>query len=142
MQGYWNKEQETQQAFTADGYFKTGDIAVSSSDGYLTIVDRKKDIILVSGFNVYPNEIENILASHSAILECAVIGIPDSHSDEAVKAVIVLAQDVALEENLLKQEIIAHCKKQLTSYKVPRTIEFVESLPKSTVGKILRRELR
>ncbi|MBE8167986.1 MAG: AMP-binding protein [Shewanella sp.] len=142
MKGYWNNEYETQQAFTTDGYFKTGDIALRSSDGYLTIVDRKKDMILVSGFNVYPNEVENILASHSAILECAVIGIPDSHSDESVKAVIVLVQDIAIEESQLKQEIIAHCKKQLTSYKVPRMIEFVESLPKSTVGKILRRELR
>ncbi|WP_394203117.1 AMP-binding protein [Shewanella waksmanii] len=141
MQGYWNKPEETAKVMTQDGYFKTGDIALATKDGLHKIVDRKKDMIIVSGFNVYPNEVEDILSSHDAVLECAVVGVSDEHSGEAVKAVIVLADPNAIEDDA-KQQLQQYCREQLTAYKVPKIIEFVASLPKSTVGKILRRELR
>jgi long-chain acyl-CoA synthetase len=137
MAGYWNRPEETANVMTADGYFRTGDIGVMDENGYTKIVDRKKDMILVSGFNVYPNEIEEVIASHAGVLECAVIGVPDSRSGEAVKAFIVKK-----DPNLTAEEVIKFCTTQLTGYKVPKQIEFRTDLPKTNVGKILRRELR
>jgi long-chain acyl-CoA synthetase len=136
MAGYWKKPEETEKAIR-DGWFLTGDIGVMDADGYFTIVDRKKDMIVVSGFNVYPNEVEDCLASHPGILEAAVIGVPDEGTGEAVKAFVV-----ARDRGLTEQDIRAHCKAHVTAYKVPRRVEFRETLPKSNVGKILRRELR
>lgn len=141
MQGYWHKAEETANVMTKDGFFKTGDIGIASVDGYHTIVDRKKDMIIVSGFNVYPNEVEDVLANHELVLECAVVGVEDERSGEAVKAVIVLKQPPT-DIEAVKQTINDYCRSQLTAYKVPRIIEFTEQLPKSTVGKVLRRELR
>ncbi|WOT05903.1 AMP-binding protein [Shewanella youngdeokensis] len=141
MLGYWNNAAETNQVMTAEGFFKTGDIAVALSDGFYKIVDRKKDVIMVSGFNVYPNEVEDVLASHDAVLECAVIGIENDRSGEAVKAVIVL-DNPKLDHSQVKADIAQYCREHLAAYKNPKVIEFVDSLPKSTVGKTLRRELR
>ena len=137
MAGYWNRPEETANVMTSDGYFRTGDIGVMSADGYTKIVDRKKDMILVSGFNVYPNEIEEVIASHPGVLECAVIGVDDARSGEAVKAFVVKK-----DPNVTAEDIIKFCGTQLTNYKVPKQIEFRTSLPKTNVGKILRRELR
>ena len=137
MRGYWNKPEENAKAFTPDGYLRTGDVAVMDDKGYFKIVDRKKDMILVSGFNVYPNEIENVVALHPGVMEVACIGVPDDKSGEAVK-VFVVKKDPGLTVEALRE----HCKQNLTGYKVPKLIEFRESLPKSPVGKILRRELR
>jgi long-chain acyl-CoA synthetase len=137
MAGYWNRPDETAKVMTADGYFRTGDIGVMTPDGYTKIVDRKKDMILVSGFNVYPNEIEEVIASHPGVLECAVIGVPDPRSGEAVKAFVVKK-----DPNLSAEDVIKFCGTQLTNYKVPKQIEFRTNLPKTNVGKILRRELR
>ncbi len=137
MAGYWNRPEETANVMTADGYFRTGDIGVMAPDGYTKIVDRKKDMILVSGFNVYPNEVEEVIASHPGVLECAVIGVQDAKSGEAVKAFIVKK-----DPNLTAEDIIKFCHEQLTNYKVPKQIEFRTGLPKTNVGKILRRELR
>jgi long-chain acyl-CoA synthetase len=137
MAGYWNRPEETAKVMTADGFFRTGDIGVMDEKGYTKIVDRKKDMILVSGFNVYPNEIEEVIASHPGVLECAVIGIPDSKSGEAVKAFVVKK-----DPNLTAEDVIKFCHGQLTGYKVPKHIEFRTDLPKTNVGKILRRQLR
>ncbi len=137
MAGYWNRPDETANVMTSDGYFRTGDIGVMDADGYTRIVDRKKDMILVSGFNVYPNEIEEVIASHPGVLECAVIGVQDAKSGEAVKAFIVRK-----DQSLTAEEVIKFCGTQLTAYKVPKQIEFRTDLPKTNVGKILRRELR
>ena len=137
MAGYWNRPEETAKVMTADGYFRTGDIGVMDADGYTKIVDRKKDMILVSGFNVYPNEIEEVIAGHPGVLECAVIGVQDARSGEAVKAFIVRK-----DPNLTAEDVIKFCSTQLTGYKVPKQIEFRNALPKTNVGKILRRELR
>jgi long-chain acyl-CoA synthetase len=137
MAGYWNRPDETANVMTPDGYFRTGDIGVMDERGYTKIVDRKKDMILVSGFNVYPNEIEEVIASHPGVLECAVIGVVDARSGEAVKAFVVKK-----DPNLTGEDIIKFCGTQLTNYKVPKQIEFRTSLPKTNVGKILRRELR
>ncbi|QOZ23186.1 long-chain fatty acid--CoA ligase [Bradyrhizobium sp. CCBAU 51753] len=137
MVGYWNRPDETARVMTADGYFRTGDIGVMDEKGYTKIVDRKKDMILVSGFNVYPNEIEEVIASHPGVLECAVIGVPDAKSGEAVKAFVVKK-----DPNLTAEDIIKFSATQLTAYKVPKQIEFRTDLPKTNVGKILRRELR
>ncbi len=137
MAGYWNKPDETARVMTTDGYFRTGDIGVMAPDGSIRIVDRKKDMILVSGFNVYPNEIEEVLASHPGVLECAVIGVEDAKSGEAVKAFIVRKNP-----NVTAEDIIKFCQGQLTNYKVPKQIEFRTELPKTNVGKILRRQLR
>jgi len=137
MAGYWNRPDETARVMTADGYFRTGDIGVMAPDGYIKIVDRKKDMILVSGFNVYPNEIEEVIAGHPGVLECAVIGVPDEKSGEAVKAFIVKK-----DQNLTAADVTKYCHEQLTNYKVPRHIEFRTELPKTNVGKILRRQLR
>jgi long-chain acyl-CoA synthetase len=137
MSGYWNRPDETAQVMTADGFFRTGDIGIMTPDGYTKIVDRKKDMILVSGFNVYPNEVEEVIASHPGVMECAVVGVPDSRTSEAVKAFVVKK-----DPDLTAEEVIKFCHTQLTNYKVPRQIEFRTSLPKTNVGKILRRELR
>ncbi|RIK97796.1 MAG: long-chain fatty acid--CoA ligase [Proteobacteria bacterium] len=137
MAGYWNRPDETAKVMTPDGYFRTGDIGIMDENGYIKIVDRKKDMILVSGFNVYPNEVEEVIASHPGVLECAVIGIPDEKSTEAVKAFVVKK-----DPNVTAQDIIAFAATELTNYKVPKHIEFRSDLPKSNVGKILRRELR
>ena len=137
MAGYWNNPSETAQAMTADGFFKTGDIGIMDERGFTKIVDRKKDMILVSGFNVYPSEIEGVVAAHPGVLECACIGVPDEHTGEAVK-LFVVRRDPALTE----AELMAYCREQFTGYKKPKSIEFRTELPKSNVGKILRRELR
>ncbi len=137
MKGYWNRPDETQNVFTEDAYLKTGDIAFMDERGFFQIVDRKKDMILVSGFNVFPNEVEEVLSGHPGVLEVAVVGVPDQKSGEAVKAFIVKR-----EEALTDEELRAYCKEHLTSYKVPRHYEFRTDLPKSNVGKILRKELR
>ena len=137
MKGYWNRPEETAAAMTADGALKTGDIGVMDERGFVKIVDRKKDMILVSGFNVYPNEIEDVVASHPGVLECAAIGIPDEKSGEVPK-VFVVKKDPALTEEAL----LEYCRKNLTGYKMPRRIEFRTELPKTNVGKILRRALR
>ena len=137
MAGYWNRPEETAQAIGPDGFFKTGDIGVMDAEGFTRIVDRKKDMILVSGFNVYPTEIEQVVNLHPGVLECAAIGVPDQHSGEAVK-LFVIKKDPALAE----EDLAAYCHKQLTGYKRPKYIEFRDELPKTNVGKILRRELR
>jgi long-chain acyl-CoA synthetase len=137
MAGYWNRADETAKVMTADGFLRTGDIGVMDAAGYTRIVDRKKDMILVSGFNVYPNEVEDVVAAYPGVLECAVVGIPDEHSGEAVK-LFVVRRDAALQESALA----AYCHDNLAGYKRPRIIEFRDELPKSPVGKILRRELR
>ncbi len=137
MAGYWQRPDETQKVMTADGFLRTGDIGVMDEGGYTRIVDRKKDMILVSGFNVYPNEIEDVVAAHPGVLECAVIGVPDERSGEAVK-LFVVRKDPALTIEQLAQ----YCRENLTGYKRPKTIEFRADLPKTNVGKILRRELR
>lgn len=137
MVGYWQKPEENAKVFTVDGYLKTGDVAIMDENGYLKIVDRKKDMILVSGFNVYPNEIEGVVAMHPGVLECACIGIPDDKTGEAVK-VFVVKKDSGLSIESLRE----HCKQQLTGYKVPKHFEFIATLPKTPVGKILRKELR
>jgi long-chain acyl-CoA synthetase len=137
MAGYWNRPDETAQVMTKDGYFRTGDIGIMSPDGLTRIVDRKKDMILVSGFNVYPNEIEEVIAGHPGVLECAVIGVADAKSGETVKAFIVKK-----DPNLAAEDVIKFCHGQLTNYKVPKQIEFRTELPKTNVGKILRRQLR
>jgi long-chain acyl-CoA synthetase len=137
MAGYWQRPAETAHAMTADGYFKTGDIGTMDARGYIRIVDRKKDMINVSGFNVYPNEIENVVMMHEGVVECAVVGVPDRKSGEAVKLYVVRR-----DERLKAQQLIAHCRAQLAGYKCPREVEFRSELPKSNVGKILRRELR
>jgi long-chain acyl-CoA synthetase len=137
MAGYWNRPDETANVMYADGYFKSGDIGVMDAQGYTRIVDRKKDMILVSGFNVYPTEIEQVVNMHPGVLECAAVGIPDARSGESVKLYVV-KQDPTLAE----EDLTAFCHDQLTAYKRPKYIEFRDELPKSNVGKILRRELR
>ncbi|CAN7156565.1 long-chain fatty acid--CoA ligase [Neorhizobium tomejilense] len=137
MAGYWNRPDETAKVMTGDGYFRTGDMGYMDRQGYTKIVDRKKDMILVSGFNVYPNEVEEVVATHPGVLECAAIGVPDEHSGEAVKLFVVKK-----DPNLTEADLKAHCVTSLTGYKRPRFIEFRTELPKSNVGKILRRELR
>jgi len=137
MAGYWHRQDETDQVIDAQGWFATGDIGVMDDRGYVRIVDRKKDMILVSGFNVYPNEIEGVVAGHPGVLECAAVGVPDAKSGEAVK-LFVVRKDPALTES----DVLKYCREQLTNYKCPRDVEFRAELPKSNVGKILRRELR
>ena len=134
---YWNMPAETQNVFTADGYFKSGDIGIMDENGYVKIIDRKKDMIIVSGFKVYPNEVEEVLSLMPGILECAVIGTPDDDTGEAVKAFIVKDN-----EDLSEEQVLTYCKQQLTNYKRPKKIVFRTELPKTNVGKILRRELR
>jgi len=137
MKGYWNKPEATAEVLDAEGWFKTGDIAVIDADGFVHIVDRKKDMIIVSGFNVYPNEIEDVVMAHPKVANCAVIGVPDERSGEAVKLFVV-----ARESGVSLEELKAYCKENFTAYKVPKHIVLRESLPMTPVGKILRRELR
>ena len=138
MKGYWNNEDANKAAFTPDGFFKTGDVGIFVAGGFLKIVDRKKDMVIVSGFNVYPNEVEATVTACPGVAECACIGVPDAKTGEAVRvfAVKVPGAEVTAEE------VIAHCRKELAGYKVPKQIVFLDALPKSNVGKILRRELR
>jgi long-chain acyl-CoA synthetase len=137
MKGYWQHVEETAKVLDQDGWFATGDIGVMDDKGYIKIVDRKKDMIIVSGFNVYPNEIEGVVATHPGVLESAAVGVPDRKSTEAVKLFVVKK-----DERLTADEVIAHCRAHLTNYKVPREVEFRTELPKTNVGKILRRALR
>lgn len=137
MRGYWNRPDETAQVMTADGFLRTGDIGYVDAQGYTRIVDRKKDMILVSGFNVYPNEVEEVVAHHPGVLEVAAVGVPDDKSGEAVKVVLVKK-----DPNLTAAAVIEYCRQHMTAYKVPRHVEFRAELPKSNVGKILRRLLR
>jgi long-chain acyl-CoA synthetase len=137
MAGYWNRPDETAKVMTPDGWFRTGDVAVILPDGQIKIVDRMKDMVLVSGFNVYPNEVEDVLAKHPGVMESAVIGLPDEHSGEAVVAYVVRK-----DPNLAADELRQFCREHMTGYKVPRRIEFREALPKTNVGKVLRRALK
>ena len=137
MQGYWQREEATAEAIDADGWFRSGDIAVIQDNGHVRIVDRLKDMVLVSGFNVYPNEIENVVYGHSSVIECAVVGVPDDKTGEAVKLFVVIN-----DPKVSADELREFCRKELAAYKVPKHIEFKGELPKSHVGKILRRELR
>ncbi|MBS0578534.1 MAG: AMP-binding protein [Proteobacteria bacterium] len=137
MRGYWRHPEETAKALTPDGWLRTGDIAVAEADGFLKIVDRKKDLIIVSGFKVFPNEIESVVGEHPAVLECGCIGVSDERSGQAVKIFVVLRQGQSITFEALRE----HCAQRLTPYKIPRHLEFRESLPKTNVGKILRRAL-
>jgi long-chain acyl-CoA synthetase len=138
MQGYWNMPEETAKVLDAGGWFRTGDMAEIDEGGFVRITDRKKDMVVVSGFNVYPNEVEDVVAMHPGVLECAVIGIPDEHSGEAVKLIVVKK-----DPEVTEKQLIEHCRKHLTNYKVPKKVEFrTEPLPKTNVGKVLRRLLR
>ena len=138
MKGYWQKPEANAAAFTADGYFRTGDIGVFDANGFLRIVDRKKDMIIVSGFNVYPNEVEAVAAACAGVAECACVGRADDKTGEAVRLFVAKAAGAALTE----ADVIAHCRQQLAAYKVPKEVRFLEALPKSNVGKILRKDLR
>jgi long-chain acyl-CoA synthetase len=137
MQGYWQRPEETAKVIDADGWLHTGDMARMDDKGFFFIVDRKKDMILVSGFNVYPNEVEDVIALMPGVLEVAAVGVPDDKSGEAVKVVIVKK-----DPELTAEQVKAYCREQLTGYKLPKIVEFRTELPKSNVGKILRRELR
>jgi long-chain acyl-CoA synthetase len=137
MAGYWQRDDETAKVMTPDGFFKSGDVGVMDARGYVKIVDRKKDMILVSGFNVYPNEVEGVVAGHPGVLECAAVGVPDANSGEAVKLFIVKK-----DPKLTEADVVKYCAEHLTGYKKPKYIEFRADLPKTNVGKILRRELR
>ncbi|MEC8444076.1 MAG: AMP-binding protein [Pseudomonadota bacterium] len=137
MKGYWQRPEATAETMTADGWLKTGDMAVIMDDGYMKIVDRKKDMIIVSGFNVYPNEVEDVIVSHKDIVEAAAVGVPDEKSGESVKVFAVRSNP-----NLTEKDVVAYARENLTAYKVPRFVEFRDELPKTNVGKILRRELR
>ncbi|HEY4067631.1 MAG TPA: AMP-binding protein [Burkholderiaceae bacterium] len=138
MRGYWNQPEANAAAFTPDGYFRTGDVGVFDARGFLKIVDRKKDMVIVSGFNVYPNEIESVASSCPGVAECACIGVPDERTGEAVRLFVVKIDGASLTE----AEVIAHCRFSMTAYKVPKSVRFIPALPKTAVGKILRRELR
>jgi long-chain acyl-CoA synthetase len=138
MSGYWEKPAANAAAFTSDGYFRTGDIGVFDEKGFLRIVDRKKDMIIVSGFNVFPNEIEAIATGCPGVLECACVGVPDEKTGEAAKLFVV----GTLNATVTEAEIVAFCREALTAYKVPKQVAFVDALPKSAVGKLLRRDLR
>ena len=137
MAGYWQRPEETANVIYADGFLRTGDMGYVDALGFFFIVDRKKDMILVSGFNVYPNEIEEVVAMHEGVGDVAAIGVPDDNTGEAVK-IFVVRKD----PNLTPEEIIAHCRKHLTGYKVPKQVEFRPDLPRTNVGKILRRALK
>jgi long-chain acyl-CoA synthetase len=138
MKGYWNLPEETARTLTADGWLRTGDMGLVNQRGHVKITDRKKDLIIVSGFKVFPNEVEDVATMHPGVLEAGAIGVPDARSGEAVK-LIVVRKDLALAE----ADLIEHCRKHLTGYKVPKQVEFrTEPLPKSAIGKVLRRALR
>ena len=136
--GYWNDPEATSGALTADGWLRTGDVAVVDDDGFLFLVDRVKDLIIVSGFNVYPAEVEEVIASHPAVAQVAVIGVPHPHSGEAVKAYVVVEPGASVEED----DIIHHCEAHLARYKCPQKVMFVAEIPQSATGKVLRTELR
>ena len=138
MNGYWQQPEANKTAFTKDGYFRTGDIGVFDDQGFLKIVDRKKDMIIVSGFNVYPNEVEAVATALNGVAECACVGAPDEKTGEAVRLFVVKAPGASITE----EDVTAHCRKEMTAYKVPKFVRFVDSLPKSGVGKILRKDLR
>jgi long-chain acyl-CoA synthetase len=138
MKGYWQKPEADAAAFTADGYFRTGDVGVFDERGFLRIVDRKKDMIIVSGFNVYPNEVEAVAAACAGVAECACVGGPDEKTGEAVRLFVATTAGATLTES----DVIAHCRRGLAAYKVPKEVRFLEALPKSNVGKILRKDLR
>ena len=137
MRGYYRQPDENKKAFTADGFMRTGDIGIMDSSGHTRIIDRKKDMIIVSGFNVYPNELENVISTCPGVIECAAVGVTDPAQGEAIK-VFVVKSDSTLTEN----DVSAFCRQHLTGYKQPKYIEFRDELPKSSVGKILKRELR
>jgi long-chain acyl-CoA synthetase len=137
MAGYWQRPDETAKVMTPDGYFKSGDIGIMDERGYFKIVDRKKDMILVSGFNVYPTELEDVVSQLAGVMECACVGMPDDNTGEAVKLVIVKK-----DPDLTEAKVRAYCRENLTGYKQPKVVEFRDELPKTPVGKILRRELR
>jgi long-chain acyl-CoA synthetase len=138
MKGYWNLPEETERTLTADGWLRTGDMGKVNPRGFVQITDRKKDLIIVSGFKVYPNEIEDVATMHPGVLEAGAIGVPDARSGEAVK-LIVVRKDPTLAE----ADLVEHCRKHLTAYKVPKQVEFrTEPLPKTAIGKVLRRALR
>jgi long-chain acyl-CoA synthetase len=137
MRGYYLQEEETRKAFTDDGFMRTGDIGVMDDRGYTKIIDRKKDMILVSGFNVFPNELENVISLCPGVVECAAIGVADEKQGEAIKVFVVKNDPILTEDDVSK-----FCRQNLTGYKVPKYIEFRDDLPKTNVGKILRRELR
>jgi long-chain acyl-CoA synthetase len=141
MAGYWRQPEANAAAFTADGYFRTGDIGVFDERGFLKIVDRKKDMIIVSGFNVYPNEVEAVAASCAGVAECACVGAPDEKTGEAVRLFVVRTPN-PIGEALSEDVLIAHCRAELAAYKVPKYVRFITALPKTNVGKILRRDLR
>ena len=136
MAGYWNRKEDTDEVIK-NGWLITGDIGVIDNQGFIQIVDRKKEMVLVSGFNVFPNEVEHVISSHPKVLEVGVIGVPDKKTSEAVKAVIVKK-----DESLTEEEIKLHCKQKLTNYKCPKHVSFTDELPKSNVGKILRRIIK
>jgi long-chain acyl-CoA synthetase len=137
MQGYWQRPEATAEVLDESGWFSTGDVAVIQPDGYLKIVDRIKDMIIVSGFNVYPNELEDVCAKHPGVLECAAVGVPSETTGEGIRMYVVKS-DAALTED----DVIAYMREQVTGYKVPKSVVFRDDLPKTNVGKILRRELR
>jgi long-chain acyl-CoA synthetase len=137
MPGYWQLPDETAAVMTPDGYFRTGDIGLINEMGQVRIVDRKKDMISVSGFKVYPNEVETVVSGHPGVLECAAIGIPHARSGEVVKLFVVRN-----DPNLTEQALLAYCKTHLTDYKVPKSVEFKPELPHTSIGKVLRRQLR
>ena len=137
MKGYWNRPDETAKVMTADGAFRTGDIGFMTPDGYVKIVDRKKDMILVSGFNVYPNEVEDVVAMMPGVREVCAVAAADEHSGEVVRVAIVKR-----DPNLTAEDVIAFCRQNLTGYKVPKIVEFWKELPKTNVGKVLRREVK
>jgi long-chain acyl-CoA synthetase len=137
MKGYWKRPDETAKVMTADGAFRTGDIGFMTPEGFVKIVDRKKDMILVSGFNVYPNEVEDVIAMMPGVLEVCAVAAPDEHSGEIVRVAIVRK-----DPSLTREQVIEHCRKNLTGYKVPKIVEFWKELPKTNVGKVLRREVK
>jgi len=142
MRGYWKRDPNDGQTFTREGFFKTGDIGRFDTQGFLHIVDRKKDMILVSGFNVYPNEIEQVVSEHSAVMECAVVGVPDDSMGERVKLFVVTKKPQTESAAALEKVLAKFCAEHLTNYKRPKEIVFVDSLPKTAVGKVLKRALR
>jgi long-chain acyl-CoA synthetase len=137
MRGYWNRPEESASAFTADGYLRTGDIAVMDDEGFFSIVDRKKEMIIAGGFNIFPSEVEEVLFRHPAVADAAVAGVPDSYRGETVKAYVVLKPG----QQLTEEELVAFCREHLAAYKVPKLVEFRADLPRTMVGKVLRRKL-
>jgi long-chain acyl-CoA synthetase len=137
MRGYWQRQEETDQVLMPDGFLRTGDVAIMDANGFVTIVDRKKDMILVSGFNVYPNEVEDVAVMHPGVMEAAAVGVTDPKTGEAVKLYVVKK-----DPSLTAEALIEHCRANMTAYKIPRQVAFRTELPKTNVGKILRRQLR